>query len=307
MKTRLLFATCALAAGSAIAAEPTVGGILSGAVFDKATKSVRAIVGVPGAAYLGGAILGGAENASVAPGGRRILLVKEDQLVLVTLTGGGAVETSLGAWSGSFDKVAWTDAAVAVAGAGSVKLFTFAGDGAATAPLAAFDNAVRALAIDADGNGVLAATAAGVFHITGGEAQLIASLGDPTALAISGANAYAADRARAEIVRIANYATAPEVQRLAGDVGEGVGLAVSADNKLLLVADAAGSRIQTIALASGEIVEQAALDFKPERVESMGAGLYRLDGRAQQQDPVEVASLTQGLRVFFIPAGSAEE
>ena len=60
------------------------GGPISGLVYDSPTKSLRQILGFPGGARLGPALLEGVEWAAVSPTGKAALVVVQAQARLVT-------------------------------------------------------------------------------------------------------------------------------------------------------------------------------------------------------------------------------
>ena len=286
-----------LACATGFAQDVAIRGPVSGMVYDQATHSLRTVMGVPGAAYLGRASAE-AEAGSVSPDGARALLLRAGQLVLIDAAAG---ERSLGTWSGTLDKVAWGAGSVAVASGARVQSFRLSPDGVQSDIFQA-DGTVEALAIGDDV--VVVGTATGVYAMKAGDSKLLAAI-EASDLEIAGSSLFVADKQRGEIDRIANYASAPELSRLAGELAGLVGIALSADGNVLLAA--AGTKLTSYDAASGALLAQLDLEFSPPGVEAMGKGLFRLDGRAQATDPVQVASLADGLKVFFVPAGNAEE
>ncbi|MCC6588167.1 MAG: hypothetical protein IT168_15860 [Bryobacterales bacterium] len=295
MKT--LGSVLVLACATGFAQEVAIRGPESGMVYDQATRSLRAVIGVPGAAYLGRASAE-AEAGSVAPDGSRAVLLRAGQLLLIDASGG---EQSLGAWPGTLDKVAWGAGSIAVASGNRVQSFRLSPDGVQSDVFQA-DGAVEALAVGDDV--VVVGTASGVYALRAGNSTLLAAA-EAADLEIAGSSLFVADKQRGEIDRIANYADAPELSRVAGELAGLVGIALSGDGKVLLAA--AGTKLTSFDAASGALLAQLDLEFTASGIETMGKGLFRLDGRAQATDPVQVASLADGLKVFFVPAGNAEE
>lgn len=286
-----------LACATALAQDVAIRGPVSGMVYDQATHSLRTVMGVPGAAYLSRASAEG-DAGSVAPDGARALLLRAGQLLLIDAAAG---ERSLGAWAGTLDKVAWGAESVAAASGARVQSFRLSPDGVQS-DLFQADGTVEALAIGEDA--VVVGTASGVYAMKAGESKLLAAV-EAADLEIAGSSLFVADKQRGEIDRIANYADAPELSRVAGELPELTGIALSGDGKALLAA--AGTKLTSFDAATGALLAQLDLEFTPSGVEAMGKGLFRLDGRAQATDPVQVASLADGLKVFFVPAGNAEE
>lgn len=71
-----------------ILAQQPFAGPGSGIVFDPPTRSVRSIVGVSGAAYLGGIVLPEVDFASVAPGGKAAVFTHEGKIWVISWAGG---------------------------------------------------------------------------------------------------------------------------------------------------------------------------------------------------------------------------
>lgn len=292
MKIKLLPLLLSCGAAALSAQEALLQGPVSGLVFDQAVRALRPVTGVPGAAYLGAQQHSG-DAGFVAPNSAAAVVLEGDSLLLYR----GAGTTRLD-WQGSLDAAAFSANAVAAAGP-RVRLYL--NDEAID--LASPDGPVRALAIDSTERGAVALTETGVWHLQAGEARLVAAL-DAAGLAIKGSSLYVADRTRNEVLVIHNFAEAPETARLAGDFDQPVGVAFAQDGRLV-VADR--TSVSTLNAVTGERLERVELDFTPARVEAMGADLFRLDGRTQDTDPVQIATLEQGLRVYFVPGKAAEE
>lgn len=292
MRTRLLPLLLSCGAAVLSAQEAVLQGPVSGLVFDQATRALRPVNGVPGAAYLGAQQRSG-DTGFVAPDSTAALVLEGDSLMLYR----GARTARLD-WEGSLTAAAFSPNAVAAAGS-RVRLYLH--DEAID--LASPDGPVRALAIDSAERGAVALTDSGVWYLQAGEARLVAAL-DAAGLAIQGSSLYVADRTRNEVLVIRNFADAPETARLAGDFDQPVGVALSKDGRLV-VADR--TSVCTLNATTGERLERIELDFTPARVEALGGNMFRLDGRTQDIDPVQIATLEQGLRVYFVPGKAAEE
>ena len=86
MKTTTLFFVLLLCVFPALAGDQTsVGGPVSGFVFDQKQHTLRPMLGVPGSAYLGDALLANLDAAAVAPDGQSALVVQEGDLFRICL------------------------------------------------------------------------------------------------------------------------------------------------------------------------------------------------------------------------------
>src|SRR5512134_3362781 len=79
-----------LALGAAFGQDGGLTGPVSGMVFDADSRSLRPVVGVPGAAYLGQPAVSGLDWASVAPNGRAALVLSNAQLRLLRWSSEGS-------------------------------------------------------------------------------------------------------------------------------------------------------------------------------------------------------------------------
>lgn len=102
-----------------------LSGPVSGAIFHGGSRSIRPILGVPGSAYLGGAIASGLDLAAVSPNHKLAIAIRDGSGVLLTgLDGAPAAEIQLDAISG-VDKIFWsgdsTAAGLYSSGSGAVQ------------------------------------------------------------------------------------------------------------------------------------------------------------------------------------------
>src|SRR5262245_9826140 len=109
MNRTLSFVLCLMPLAAAAQVTTRVGGPVSGIVFDQKSHSLRPMIGVPGASYLGSPLLEGLDAAAVSPDGTLALAVSEGRLLLVSglpdaASAGAPVD---GAVSGA-DRLAWS-------------------------------------------------------------------------------------------------------------------------------------------------------------------------------------------------------
>ena len=91
-----------------LAADHQIRGPVTAYYFDAPSRSVRAIAGVPGAAYLSAAQDSAFDAVWMAPGGRMSLAVKQGALWLVQYSDGGPSFTPLNGVAGDADRVIWS-------------------------------------------------------------------------------------------------------------------------------------------------------------------------------------------------------
>src|SRR5262245_21747804 len=104
-----------------------VAGPVSGTIFDRNSSSLRPMLGVPGASYLGSGLMGGLDAASVSPDGSFALAVSEGRLQWISgLRDLAAVSVAVDGGIDGADRLAWSaDGAFAAAyssGSGRIQL-----------------------------------------------------------------------------------------------------------------------------------------------------------------------------------------
>lgn len=298
MRTFLITLVCA---GAAMAQSTRVAGPVSGIVFDARTHALRPMVGVPGASYLGDALLSGIELAAVAPDGDRALAVVEGRLMLVSGLSTGAVMTAAvdGAIEG-VTQIAWSNGDAAVlAGATLAQSFR---KGAAGAPIE-LPFRLTALAAGDDGE-VIAGADGGVYLLAPGSApRLLAALAQPSAIAARGTSLYAADSATGQLWLISNFATSASAAVFADGIDSPVGVRVSADGKRIVVASAAKA-VRVFDAATRAATRSVELDVMPTELASFGGrDVWLLNSNAAGADPLYVATGGDDAASYFVPAG----
>ncbi len=289
-----------------LAAQPLqVAGPVSGLVFDSESAAIRPILGVPGAAHVGDALVDGLEWASVAPGGKSALAVKGGALYVLggidrasptwTPVEGGLGRPELAAWNagGSAAVLYW-------AAAGRLQVVDNSG---AHAPISV-EGRATALALDSSGERAVAGLEGGLYLFAGeGPPVLLARLIEPAGITIAGPDLFVADRASGQILEVRDFAGTPKALPLA-EAGDPVGLALVRGR--LLVASGSRKSLDVYDLASRTLAAQIDLEAEPTTLEPLGANLLLLSGRARGLDALMVVDTSRDPGVFFVPAGRGE-
>ena len=302
-----------IAAGVLCAEEGRLTGPAPGLVFDRESRSIRLMLGVPGSAHLGSDIAVGTDAASVSPNGDAALIVRGDELVLLrgletpsSLSIEGAIRgTTLFAWNADGDSAILYSAASRRAQIVS-KLNTAPAAGAAL-DLASLEGVVNALAFD--GSNAALAAAGGIYRLNAqGETTLLARASDPVAPVFSnqGRDVIFADRSRNEIWEIRDWngsaTPTPFADERAG-VNRPAGVQVSRNGRRLLVANAGTRSVDAFDLATRELAGHVDLEFEPVRLESFSRGSLALLNFAGAGDPLYILDSSEPLAVYFVPAG----
>jgi hypothetical protein len=315
---RFLIAVSTLAASGWAQTSPGVAGPVTGFLFDGQVGAVRPMLGIPGAAYLGGALATGLNTATIAPDGSAALALQQSgKLVLYSglRTASPVALAVAGAIVGP-DHFAWTadSASAAVyssSGAQGQILTSLAPSPAAAAPidLSSLPGPVTVLACDGQRLilGVASAGSGGIY-LAGAAAgiQRIAAAAGPSAIALAGSSLYFADNQSQQIFQVLNYAGTPAATVFASDssISSPVGLQVIADGQRLYAANAGDLKLVVYDIASRSPLQSVALNFTPSRLDLFGdPSVFLMNGTGQ--GPIYVArdgGARRAAAVYFVPA-----
>ena len=285
----------------AIPAFAQLSGPTPGFVYDPSTRELLPIRGFVGSAYLGSALIKDADAAAAS----------KDATLAVALRG-SAVELTRGfdtdaPVSVNFGQVeqgsvfAWSGHDLAAVSNHSVSIWRNAETAAEVSEkfdVVGVDSAPSAVYFD--GERVLIAAKGGLYRVTKAGTSRLAELTDPSAMAVASRDAFVADFANGQVIRIADYAGAASVETFT-NIAEPVGLQV--ERRSLLVASAKSRSIESIDLSSRELVASLALEFQPARMESLATASLALLNSASKTEPLYVLDSRSDLQVLFVPAG----
>jgi hypothetical protein len=206
--------------GGNATAQTISGGPITGAIFDTSTHSIRSIMGLPGAAYLGAAAASTWDLAMPSPDGKRAVALRGAELSLIADLSQPDAATDLGGVIQTVDRVVWSaDSSTAVLySSRSNQLQRVTGLNGTPAIQPSLDlsgvGGVLGWAISPDGGSLAWSTSTSVYLLGGsavsssGGSLAPVSLGafsDPRALAFAsdGASLFVFDRAAQKISRVA--------------------------------------------------------------------------------------------------------
>ena len=301
-----------------------IGGPVAGYVFDAPTKSLRQVLGMPGAAHLSPALLTDVDWASVAPNGRTALVIRHGEARLVSSANvaqdppGGAVEALYEPpqWS------AWAQDSSAVvlysANTRAVQWVRFNTQPPTLDPPIALDGVegeVTALATDAASKvAVVAVAGAGVYRVTSEGVVLVLPIADASAIAMSpgGETLWVADRSNGQVLEVADPGSNPESRVLLSDserFADLSALALSSDNKRLYLASRSTRVLYWLDRSSSLLSEGIELDAPATLFSPLGRPslLLLLGDRANLGDPFYLLDEQSGPGLFFVPAGEGDQ
>ena len=296
------------------------GGITTGFVFDSSSSSIRSILGVSGAATLGGAVVRDIELAEIAPDGDRAVASKGGRLyVLSGLRRASPSWIPISAIS-KVDQIVWNSASSAAAlystEAGALVLIRLQGDGSLeefSLDLAGVGAAIGPILVDSEGRYVVVMTASepADLYVLDRQAgpKRVAQLdwSGPMTFAGKERDVLAADVSRRQIVQIQDVfgaATVLPFGALPADLETPVGMAVSQDDTHAFVVDKASKRIVVYETGTRNLVDQISLDTEAAFAKRFSRdSLFLLNSSASGSEPWEFLDTGDKPSVFFVPAG----
>jgi DNA-binding beta-propeller fold protein YncE len=317
MNVRKCWVAIATLVAPALVMAATIQGPQLGFVFDTANKEVRPILGIPGAAVLGGPLKVSVELRSVAisPLENYVLAVVGEHNQVVVLAVGSTPVTSVavhGADLGPDEMVLSPSGQAAALYYKNRDCIEVVGGLPAAAKVSSelylsAGQSPSAIAVSDDGRTVLAAVGGTVFHLTGGsEVPVLTELGNVSAMTIPATGtAFVADSGRNQIHRIRGIGGAIETDVIAGPhdgINGPVAVAISRDNSRAFVANGKAKTLATVELTAQPTVIEVACGFTPTGLTRLaGNDVFRLTEMSNL--PMWVMEANGGEpRFLFVPA-----
>jgi hypothetical protein len=319
----LVFCLCAfLMGGLTLAAqEALLSGPVSGSVYDPASRSLRPIVGLPGASYLGDPLIADLDWAAAAPDGRTMLALRSGRLWAVRQTGSALLWAGIDGGLASPERAAWSadgSAAAIYSSRQGLQLLRSLGDTPAAGPAVELAGRVTALAVEASGAcavaGVEAERDGGIYLVCADAApKLLVGLAHPAALALAPNNndaLFVADRGSGQILEVRNFRGEAAVMPFAADASgswDPVGAAVSGDGAFLYVAHRSAKRVDAYEVASRTLASRIAIEWEPTLLEPLAVkSVFLLKSPGGRDEPLLVLEAGRELAVYFVPSGRGQ-
>jgi DNA-binding beta-propeller fold protein YncE len=298
-------------------------GPIIGYVLDASTQAVRPVNGIPGSSVLGEALTlpFPVAAAGFSPRGNFALVISaadDRQANVLSSIGGENIIYRIEGAITSADEVAINaDGSTAALVASSTKQLQIV-HGLPEMPsvgppidLSSFPGTISAIAVDQAGSNVLIAVSDdhGALYLANDEERaprLVANFGSPTALTLLNGDrdVIVADAAVNEITLVRNFATAPDIYRLAGEldgISRPAGLQISLDGRKLYVANSASRSLDIWNFDAQSIEASYPLDAEPTRLTPLkGFSIFVLNDVGEHPllllDAVNTGT-------YFVPAG----
>lgn len=292
-------------------------GPVAGFVYSHASRTIRPLLGVAGAAQVGSPVLDNVDFASVAPGGKWALIAKDGRTELWKgLADLSPMPSPADGLIDAVDRVVWnTGGSVAIlysSTANQLQRVRLTDQGAtADFPLdVSHWGTLSALTIDAAGRQIaFGAAGSGIYLWQAGQSPVpLLSMTQPAAAAFdaTGRRLYAVDLDQQQISEFDSGGSVVAFASLARPDAPAVaaaGLAVSGDGRYLMLADGAAQAVQIYNTDSGSLTNTIPLSFVPSRFETLSAApTFLLNGdRSNEWLLILDGGRTPG--ISFVPAG----
>ena len=289
-------------------------GPVEGYTFDAPTASLRAVIGFPGAASFGPALLGGLEFGSAAPRHNYALAFQNGSCVLVTaLDSGTAATFPIANAVRKPDGIVWSvdgSAAVLYSRAANwlqtISMLPANPTAGAYIDVSTLGGPLQAVAVDPAGKQIaiaLGGSAAGLYLMAGGQSFApVLELSNPVALSFSndGTELFAIDSASEQLAVVSLPGFNFQMVSLAG-LADPFAVRETANQKLY-VASRHDQLLREYDLSSLQPVIDLPLSFAPTAIDDFGANSFLVASRAQASDPLWLVTNTVQPAAYFVPA-----
>jgi len=312
-----LYLELALAGGLA-AQQGSLTGPVQAYTFDAPTRSLRAVIGIAGAASFGPALSDNLDFASIAPRQSYGIAFQDGQWLLVS--GLGSSKISMRALAGveaQPEGIAWSaDGSHAVlysrSGNWLQMVGGFPGAPAVGPRIDGSSLGGELISIAADANGKLMAAGfsgedGAVYLSSDGQTfNKLAAVGQPVSLSFStdSATLYVLDGSASQVIALSVASGGFQTIPLAGLASPVAIQAVedSGNHAQLYIAAAGDRLVRVLDVASQQIVTDVPLSFQPTCLDQFGSNSFVVAARSEAARPLWLIASTPAPEAYFVPA-----
>jgi len=317
MRSASVFLLGFICAGCLPAQQPTVGGPVEALTFDAPTRSIRAVIGFPGAASFGPELLDSLDFASVATQQSYGIIFESGKCLFVSGLGSKTISSVAIAGVTRYPEgVIWSrngSLAILYSRAGgwfqTIAGFPGAPVAGALVEVTALGGTFSALAVDAPGQHIAVAISGSngaVYQAAGGQFTPLAHMAKPVSLSFSsdGKTLYALDAATREVTGTSLGGSGFQTLALPGITNP---IAIQAfedsqNRQLLYVAAGSDRLLRVLDVQSQQVVTDVALLFQPTGLDPFGSSSFVAASRSQSANPLWLFSSTPQPGAYFVPA-----
>jgi hypothetical protein len=311
-----------ISAGCVGAQQPSLNGPVEAYTFDAPTRSLRAVIGFPGAASFGPTLRDNLDFASIAPRQSYGLGFQRGECMLLSGLGSATLSTrALAGLEAQPEGVVWSaDGSLAIlysrTGNWLQAVYGFPNAPAAKPMVdgASLGGVLASVAADAKGKQIAAGltAAAGadtgaVYYSSDGETfTSLKPVANPLALSFSsdGLTLYVLDGSVPQVIAVTlsshGYQSIP-LEGLRNPVAIQV-VENSQNSPLLYIAGATDRLLRILDVATQQIVTDVALGFQPTSLNQFGSKSFVVAARTQAANPLWLFASTPQPGAYFVPA-----
>jgi len=304
------------AAGGSWAQTASLAGPVEGFTFDAPTRSLRALMGYPGASSFGPPLVNGVDAAAVAPQRNYAVAFQNGRCVFISGLDSNALATPLSGIALQPEEIVWSaNGSLAILYSRSagwfqaVTGFPQSPSAQARVDVTRLGGSLASIAADPKGQRIavgISGAQGGVYWTSDRQAfQPVAAVSNPIALAFStdGGTLYVLDGGTQQVIS-AGINTAGSLTYALGLADPVTMRAVAAGSSgdLLYVAGRSDQLLRVLNPATRQVVEDIPLAFRPGRLDPLGADSFVLSARTGNSTPLWLFSRVPVSGAFFVPA-----
>ncbi len=317
MRPASVFIIGLICASGLAAQQPSVGGPVEAVTFDAPTRSIRAVIGFPGAASFGPVLLDSVDFASVAPLQSYGISFEGGKCLYVSGLGSKTISSRAIAGVNRYPEgVIWSrngSLAILFSRAGgwfqTIAGFPNAPVAGAFVDVSSLGGAFTAVAVDAPGKQIVVAVSGdngAVYRADGGQFTPLAYMEKPASLSFSsdGQTLYALDAATLEVTAASLSGNGFQTLALPG-IKNPIAIQSFEDSQnrqLLYVAGGSDRVLRILDVASRQIVTDVPLHFQPTGLDPFGSSSFVVASRSQSANPLWLFTGTPQPGAYFVPA-----
>jgi hypothetical protein len=316
-KSRTAFAGFVLIAAPLLHAQGlSVSGPRSGLVYDAASQTVRPILGVPGAAYLGTPLLSSVDFASISPSSGWVFTLSGGEAGFARINDRTVERSAPAGLLPHVDRVAWSPdsltAVLASSERGALQRVHLADSAPAVDPIQDVSalGPITALAVDSRAHVAVAVSGAssGLYRLpVSGEPALLTSVLKPADAKFNadGSALYVLDDVSRRIAVLPGSLEGGDFQVLpSADVD---GFSLSADATQLYLAKHGEAFVQVYDTSSQAVIAELPVDFQPAAIEPISKSTFLLrEQRNAAGSALHVLDARQKPAIYFVPSGKED-
>lgn len=314
MRSALIFLS-ALILQNGLLAQTSLTGPVEAFTYDAPTRSIRAVIGFPGAASFGPALIDNVDFASIAPLQTYGIVVEGDAYLSVSGLNSKISSTRLSGVAANPEAVVWSqNESVAILYSRSHGWFqTISGFPSAPAVGPQIDVSsigdLASIGVDAGGNNIIAGVTgnnSGLYQASGNQFTSLISMSNPISLSFSsdGKTVYALDAATDEIAAVSLGGQGFQTFPLTG-MNNPVAIQALEDSQgrqVLYIAGGTDRLLRVFDITTQQTLSETALPFQPTTIGQLGSTSFVLAPRTESINPLWLFANNPQPGAYFVPA-----